>query len=265
MAEQQTAGFKAELNSEFFEAYLSAVDALADEAVVRIEEDGLQSAAVDPANVAMVEAQLSGQAFRLFDRSDSDFGVSTYKLHPLLEETDEDVASLDYDVDTRKLELRLGPYLYTHSTVSPDTVRDEPTIPDLDDLAFTGRVKIERLREAVDWFNTFAEHVKLGFDAANDELFMEAIEDRGNGSGTDDGVFQLERSELEGVRKPGEASSQFYLDYFSDIVAAVPDETVVQLRLGREMPFRLSYEIEGDDGESAGQVTFMQAPRIQSD
>lgn len=268
-AEQQT-GFTAEIDRRYFQNYIGAVDAIADEAPIKTTDSGIVSRAIDPANVAMVRAELENSAFLDIDGTDEAFGIRTRRVSELVDGPDESTVTLDYDDDTRKLNLGVGPYLYTHACIDPESLREEPNIPNMD-LAFAADINIERLREAIEWFDKFTTHVRVGFDSANDSFWMEAMErDRSGSVKTDDGVFEMERGDLDYVREIGEADSHFSLDYFKDIIGAVPENYPVTIRIGEEFPMELSYKIAWDgsspnEGMAHGEVTFVQAPRIQSD
>jgi len=60
---------------------------------------------------------------------------------------------------------------------------------------------------------------------------------------------------------PGPANSLFSLDYLKDMNRAIPSDAEVTVELGDEFPVKLHY----DFAEGLGAVTFMLAPRIQSD
>lgn len=267
---EQKPGFRGEVDSHYFEEYLSAVDSLVDEAVIRITDSGIETKAVDPANVAMVEAELGFGAFLESEGDKQEFGVGTRRLSELIADVEDSTVSLGFEPGPRKLNLGIGPYHYTHSCIDPESLREEPNIPEMD-LAFSADINIDQLRQAIEWFDEFTTHVRVGYDTANGKFWIEAMErDRSGSVQTDDGVFELDRSELEYVREVGEADSRFSLDYFKDIISAVPDGYPVTIRVGKEFPMELSYNIGWEEtgpgeGVSHGEVKFMQTPWIQSD
>ncbi|TKX77190.1 DNA polymerase sliding clamp, partial [Halorubrum sp. SD626R] len=59
----------------------------------------------------------------------------------------------------------------------------------------------------------------------------------------------------------GPADSLFSLDYLKDMNKAIPSDAEVTVELGEEFPVKLHYGF----AEGLGNVTFMLAPRIQSD
>jgi len=250
--------------------YLDATNALVDEAAVHANDDRLVTRAVDPANVAMVRAELSSSAFSERDGPEAAFGIDTRTIGNLVDGIDSAFLDLNYEPNTRKLKLASGPYRYTHAAHDPETIRIEPDIPDLD-LSFKATINSDQLREAVAWFDEFTTHVRVGYSPDEGTFWMRADERRGTGDiGTDDGAFELDRGELGYIDKSGYADSQFSVDYFRDIVNAIPEDRPVTVIMGEQFPMKLTYEIGWEEmgpneGFAHGEVTFFQAPRIQTD
>ncbi|RAW44079.1 DNA polymerase sliding clamp [Halorubrum sp. 48-1-W] len=252
------------------EEYLNALNALVDEAVIRITDTGLETRAVDPANVGMVGVDLSNTAFTENYAGEATFGINTRKLGALVERLDTAFLDLDYDAEFRKATIGCGPYTYTHATTNPDHVRNEPDIPDMD-LSFKATVNSDQLREAVEWFDEFTTHIRMGYAPDDGEFWMKADERMsGNKIGTDDGEWRLDRSELGYVDRCGRADSQFSIDFLRDMARAIPEDRPVTIRIGEEFPMKLTYEVGweetgANEGFAHGEVTFFLAPRIQSD
>jgi hypothetical protein len=242
--------------------YLGAVGALCDEATIEPHDGGLRTEGVDPANVALVRATLAVDAFETAPANGDPFGITVSKLNGLL--SDAETVGLSHDDDRRKLALTAGPYRYTHATIDPGHLRESDGPLEMD-LNFEAQLDGDRLREAVEWFDEFTTHIRVGYDPDGQRFWMEADERSGNSIGTDDGVFELTRDDLAAVRDHGHADSQFSADYFRDLVQAIPMGREVTLRVGEEFPMELSYPIHDSAGETCGRVEFMQAPRIQSD
>jgi proliferating cell nuclear antigen len=99
-----------------------------------------------------------------------------------------------------------------------------------------------------------SDHIALGVDA-DDELFY--VDAEGD---TDDVHLELTREDLIDL-VAGEARSLFSLDYLKDMNKAIPKDAEVEIELGEEFPVKLHFDI----AEATGQVTYMLAPRIQSD
>lgn len=260
--------FTATVDAYYLSEYLSAVDAIVDEMKVDVTETGFRTAAVDPANVAMVETSLHGSAFQdeITDAAAGQtIGLGNHVLVPVLEDAVATVVELAYDSDTRKLDIAFdrGRYQYTHGCLDPESIRQEPTIPEMD-LAFEADLNADYLRDAVQWVNEFTKRVRIGYDPDAETFWLEGQSD------IDHGVYEVDRGDLGAVRKAGAADSLYSLDYLTDIVEAIPPGRTVTVRVGEEFPLKLSYniydEITDNGGEEHhGEVMFMQAPRIQSD
>jgi proliferating cell nuclear antigen len=99
-----------------------------------------------------------------------------------------------------------------------------------------------------------SDHIALGVDPDAEEFYVDAEGD------TDDVHLELGREDLIDLTA-GEARSLFSLDYLKDMNKAIPKDAEVTMELGEEFPVKLHFGFaEGD-----GHVTFMLAPRSQSD
>ncbi|UBF23396.1 DNA polymerase sliding clamp PCNA [Haloarcula tailed virus 3] len=249
---------EASIDPEPFAQYLNAVSGLVDEAKVHIGPDGLRTEAVDPANVAMVAVELDADAFETAPTTEHTFGAYITRLLDILPR-EYGTVDLTYDPNQQKLDIRAGPYSYTYNALDPENVRKEPDLPDMD-LNFEGTINSDLLKEAIEWFDHYTTHVRMGYDPVDQRFWMDAMErDRKGDPKTDDGGFSLDRAQLDGVEQVGEANSHFSMDYLRERVDVFPEDTQVTLRVGKEFPMNMFYGIEN------GEVEFMMAPRIQSD
>jgi proliferating cell nuclear antigen len=163
------------------------------------------------------------------------------------------LVELELNEETRKLRIQIGGLEYTLALIDPDSIRQEPDIPDLDlpaEITLQGR-DIDRAVTAADMVS---DHIALGVDVEDEHFYVDAKGD------TDDVHFQLDRVDLIDL-EVGEAHSLFSLDYLKDMNKAIPKDAEVRIELGEEYPVKLHFSI----AEDQGQVTFMLAPRIQSD
>jgi proliferating cell nuclear antigen len=99
-----------------------------------------------------------------------------------------------------------------------------------------------------------SDHIALGVDADAEEFYVEAEGD------TDDVHLTLDRDDLIAL-SAGDAHSLFSLDYLKDMNKAIPKDAEVTVELGEEFPVKMHF----DFAEGHGQVTYMLAPRIQSE
>jgi proliferating cell nuclear antigen len=164
-----------------------------------------------------------------------------------------DLIQLELDEETRKLHIQIEGLSYTLALIDPDSIRQEPDIPDLDlpaEIVLEGN-QMDRGIKAADMVS---DHIRLHVDEEEEAFYIEAEGD------TDDVDLKIGSDELISLQA-GPADSLFSLDYLKDMNKAIPSDAEVTIELGEEFPVKLHYEF----GEGMGHVTYMLAPRIQSD
>ncbi len=246
--------FKAIVSSGTLRAALDSVSVLVDECKIRLDEDELTIRAVDPANVGMVDLSLDTAAFESYETDGGVIGVNLSRLEEIAKMADSDqLVHLELDEETRKLHIEFDGLEYTLALIDPDSIRQEPDLPDLDlaaEIVIEGR-DIDRAVKAADMVS---DHIALGVDPEAETFYVDAQGD------TDDVHLELTREDLIDL-SPGDAHSLFSLDYLKEMNKAIPKDAEVTIELGEEFPVKLHFDI----AEGQGNVTFMLAPRIQSD
>jgi proliferating cell nuclear antigen len=246
--------FKAIVSAETLTDALDSVSVLVDECKIRLEDDGLEIRAVDPANVGMVDLRLAADAFESYETDGGVVGVNLARLEEFAGMADSgQLIELELDEETRKLHIQIEGLEGTLALIDPDSIRQEPDLPELDlpaEIVLEG-ADIDRAVTAADMVS---DHIALGVDA-DDELFY--VDAEGD---TDDVHLELGAADLIALT-PGDARSLFSLDYLKDMNKAIPKDAEVTMELGQEFPVKLHFDI----AEGYGKVTYMLAPRIQSD
>ena len=246
--------FKAIVDAETLGDTLDSVGVLVEECKVHLEEDGLSIRAVDPANVGMVDLELDAAAFESYEADGGLIGVDLSRLKDIAKMADRgQLVELELDEETRKLHIQMEGLEYTLALIDPDSIRQEPDIPDLD-LASEIVIEGSDIDRSVTAADMVSDHIALGVDEADEIFYVDAEGD------TDDVHFELSREDLIDLQ-PGAAHSLFSLDYLGDLNKAIPADAAVTVELGEEFPVKLHFEI----AEGAGRVMYMLAPRIQSD
>ncbi|ELZ54602.1 MULTISPECIES: DNA polymerase sliding clamp [Halorubrum] len=246
--------FKAIVGASTFQDALDSVSVLVDECKIRLNEEELSIRAVDPANVGMVDLTLEAAAFESYDADGGVIGVNLARLEDIAGMANSgDLIHLELDEETRKLHIEIDGLSYTLALIDPDSIRQEPDIPDLD-LASEIVVEGAQLDRGIKAADMVSDHIRLRVDEADEAFFIEAEGD------TDDVNLKLDREDLIALTA-GAADSLFSLDYLKDMNKAIPSDAEVTVELGEEFPVKLHYGF----AEGLGNVTFMLAPRIQSD
>ncbi|WP_136688810.1 DNA polymerase sliding clamp [Halorhabdus amylolytica] len=246
--------FNAIVSADTLRAALDSVSVLVEECKLRLEDDGLHIRAVDPANVGMVDLFLEAAAFESYETDGGVIGVNLSRLEDIagMAETDQ-LIHLELDEETRKLEIAIDGLEYTLALIDPDSIRQEPDLPDLDlaaEIVLEGR----DLDRAVTASDMVSDHIALGVEETDELFYVDAEGD------TDDVHLELDRGDLIDLTA-GPARSLFSLDYLKDMNKAIPSDAEVRMELGEEFPVKMHFDI----AEGQGSVTYMLAPRVQSD
>jgi len=246
--------FKAIVNASTLRDSLDAVSVLVDECKIRLNEEELSIRAVDPANVGMVDLTLEAAAFKSYEADGGVIGVNLDRLEDIagMAESD-DLVHLKLDEETRKLHIEVEGLSYTLALIDPDSIRQEPDIPDLD---LPAEITLEgaQLNRGIKAADMVSDHIRLRVDEGDETFHIEAEGD------TDDVDLELTSEGLIALQA-GPADSLFSLDYLKDMNKAINADAEVRVELGEEFPVKLHYEF----AEGLGNVTFMLAPRIQSE
>jgi proliferating cell nuclear antigen len=246
--------FKAIVRSGTLLAALDSVSVLVDECKIRLGEDKLTIRAMDPANVGMVNLGLDVSAFESYETDGGVIGVDLTRLEDIASMANaDDLIHLELDEETRKLQIKIDGLEYTLALIDPDSIRQEPDLPDLDLPALVvieGR-DIDRAVKAADMVS---DHIALGVDPDDEYFYVDAEGD------TDDVHFELDRDDLIDLTA-GDAHSLYSLDYLKNMNKAIASDAEVSTELGEEFPVKLHFDI----AEGQGNVTFLLAPRRLSD
>ena len=245
--------FNAIVRAETLQATLDSVGVLVDECKIHLDDGGIEIRAVDPANVGMVDLSLSAEAFESYEADGGLIGVNLVRLQDIAGMADSDqLVHLELDEETRKLHISIDGLEYTLALIDPESIREEPDLPDLD-LAATIVIEGRDIDRAVTAADMVSDHIELGVNEAEEVFYVKAQGD------TDDVHLELDADDLIDL-VVGPASSLFSLDYLQDMNKAIPKDTEVTMELGDEYPVKLHFDI----AEGEGSVTYMLAPRIQS-
>ena len=253
-AESETT-FSAIADAGVLQTFIEAQRTIVNEAKLHLDEDGLHVTAVDPANVAMVDASVDAAAFEAYDATGGLIGVDLSRLEDVLGFANAgDLVHLELNAETRKLEIEVDGLSYTLALIDPQSVRQEPDIPELD---LSARVVFEgaELTRGIDAVDLVTDHIRFEADPDSKEF---AISGEGD---TDDVSVTLDREDLIDAQVDDGAASLFSLDYFKDLKSAIPGDAEVKMRLGTEFPVKTSFTTE----EGTVDVLYMVAPRITSE
>lgn len=259
--------FEAKIDATALRECIESITAIVDEGKLRIAEDGLKLWAVDPANVAMVSFALQSDAFDDFrfaakevesgaegtteSKAETEIGIDFVKLLGILGIGGREEVELELDEHAQKLFTRMGSLAYTISLLDPSSLRKEPKVPELE-FPVQVIIETEEFRRTIRAAEKIGDHIVLGVDG--EVFYMEA-------------EGEMDKLRL-GLRKeqlihltPGTLHSLYSLDYISAMSKGMSHTENVTLNLGKDYPLQIEFEV----AEGKGKVSYLLAPRIESE
>ncbi|MBM4237562.1 MAG: proliferating cell nuclear antigen (pcna) [Euryarchaeota archaeon] len=242
----------AKVRSETLKGIVDVVSTLVDEAKFNITSDKLALKAVDPAHVAMVNLTVQKSAFEEYSADDNEIGIDLDKMKEVLRLSKAgEIIQLEQDEDRNRLVINVGNITRRMNLVDTTGMSD-PKVPNIN-LPAKVAVGSEELQKGIKAAESVSDHIALTASPDGFEMFSEGD--------TDSVSLKLAKDLLVSLECKENVRSLFPLDYFSNMVRAIPPGTVVKLSLGNDYPVKLEFEIA--DGK--GEVNYLLAPRIESD
>lgn len=245
--------------------FLNSIARVVDEAKVHVDERGLSVCAVDPANVFMGEVALQADAFNTFNLAEeTTLGVPLGNLQSAVRRARKNSDDeLTLSIQDRELTATVSRGYENNDVVSqstvglidPDSIRQEPDIPDLNrdvSLSLDANAFTDALSYAV---GGPSEHVSIKTQQINQHATALYL------SGETD--TRSESIAISDVNTDASAESVFSYDYMKEILGGIGDvdPESVGIELGDEFP--ISIEMDGADGDM--RAHYLLAPRVRSD
>lgn len=244
--------FQAKIRSDALKGIVNIISTLVDEAKLNVSPDGIGLKAVDPAHVAMVELDVRKAAFESYLADDTQIGIDLDKIKEVLRLTASgDIIDMEQDEERGRLVVRVGNITRRMNMVDTSSMSD-PKVPQLS-LPVSVEVSVSEIQKGIRAAESVSDHIALTADADGFELSCEGDTDSVN--------LRLDKAKLVGLTVSEKARSLFPLDYFSNLVKAIPSDTVVRIDLGNDYPVKIHFDL----AEGNTSVGYLLAPRIESD
>ncbi|MCK4365806.1 MAG: proliferating cell nuclear antigen (pcna) [Thermoplasmatales archaeon] len=244
--------FNAKVKSEVLKGIIDVTSPLVNEAKFNITPKGISLRAVDPAHVAMVDLTVKDKAFEEFKATEMELGIDMDKLAGIMRlSTSGDMVSLDYDEDTNRLVVKIGNLVRKMGLIDTAGMPD-PKMPNLN-LPAKVVLKASELSQGVRASEAVSDHLALTVNKDNFELFAEGDTDTVN--------LKLPKNLLVDLNTNTKCKSLFSIDYFSNMIKPVRGEDPITIMIGNDNPIKVEFDI----AEKKGHVTYLLAPRIESE
>ena len=244
--------FNAKIKADIIKGIIDVTSPLVNEAKFNVTSKGLTLRAVDPAHVAMVDLELKSAAFEEYKADDMELGIDLDKLSGIMKLANaEDLVSLEYDEESNRLIVKIGNLVRRMGLIDTAGMPDSK-VPHLE-LPAKAIVKASELSKGVRASEAVSDHLSLSIDKDSFELAAEGDTDTVN--------LKLPKSLLVELHAPGKFKSLFSIDYFSNMIKPVRGDDTITINLGNDNPIRVDFDI----AEKNGHVTYLLAPRIESE
>lgn len=244
--------FTAKVKSEVLKGIIDVTSPLVNEVKFNITPKGISLRAVDPAHVAMVDLHVDGNAFEEFKAKEMELGIDMDKLGSIMRlSSSGDIVSLDYDEESNRLIVKIGNLVRRMGLIDTAGMPD-PKMPNLK-LPAKVKLKASELTQGVRASEAVSDHLALTVNTDNFELFAEGDTDTVN--------LKLPKDLLMDLNVSSKCRSLFSIDYFSNMIKPVRGDDPITIHLGNDNPIRVEFDI----AESKGHVTYLLAPRIESE
>ena len=233
--------FSADLKSDTLKGLVNIISTLIDEVKFTITPEGMTLKAVDAAHVAMIEMEVEKCAFDKYEAEDCEIGLDLDKVKDVLKlAASGDVIGMEQDDTHGRLVFKVGNITRRMNLVDTTTMSD-PKVPQ---LSLTAKISlpVDELQKGIRAADKISDHITLKAGPGYFDMFCE---------GDTDSVSL----HLDG------ASVEFPLDYFSNIIKAIPAGTTVMVELDNDYPVKLVFSLA--DGNA--RVNYLLAPRIESE
>jgi len=244
--------FNAKVKSEVLKGIIDVTSPLVNEVKLNVTSKGISLRAVDPAHVAMVDLEVKNKAFEEYKANDMELGIDMDKLGAIMRlASPSDIVSIEYDENANRLIVKIGNLVRKMGLIDTAGMPD-PKMPNLN-LPSKIVLKASELTQGVRASETVSDHLALTVNKDNFELFAEGDTDTVN--------LKLPKDLLEELKTTGKCKSLFSIDYFSNMIKPVKGENPITIMLGNDNPIRVEFDI----ADKSGHVTYLLAPRIESE
>jgi len=244
--------FSAKVKSDVLKGIIDVTSPLVNEVKFNITPKGISLRAVDPAHVAMVDLEVESKAFEEFKADNMELGIDIDKLSSIMRlSSSDDVVQLDYDEESNRLIIKIGNLVRRMGLIDTAGMPD-PKMPNIS-LPAKVVIKASELNQGVRASEAVSDHLALTVNKDNFELYAEGDTDTVN--------LKLPKDLLLELDAPSKCKSLFSIDYFSNMIKSVKGEDPITILLGNDNPIRVEFNI----AENKGHVTYLLAPRIESE
>ena len=236
-------------NPRLFSDVIGIISELVNEVKIKINKEGMNIVAIDPANVAMVVFKLPAPAFSKLEVEEESIGVNLESLKPILKRCSFG-SSLIMKTEDNYLKIEISDRIKREFTLSLiDLDRKDKPIPSLE---FATRIEINSLDllEAIEDCSIVAD--SCSFEASSDRfsIFGKGSLNSANLSYSSDEAY---------IESPNKSKSKYSLEYLIKMIKASKLTEKTTLNFSNDYPLKMDFKTP------LMELSFILAPRVETD
>jgi len=240
---------------KYFKDSISIISELVTEAKFKVNQDGLELVAMDPANVAMVIFKLLSSSFTEYSaKKPEEIAINLNNLKQILRRAKaDDVLTLE-TTDDNKLKIQLKSDTVRSFSIPTLEIEDkEQKVPELR-FPIVVEADSDLLSEAIEDVSVVAESVT--FLGEKDQLSVKAEGDLSKA------FIEIKPSERTVIKTDSESKfkAKYSLEYLKKMINGGKLSKTVSLHFNTDYPLKLEYKVT-----DILSLSFILAPRVDND
>ena len=240
---------------KYFKESVSIISELVSEAKFKVNVDGLELVAMDPANVAMVIFKLLSSSFTQYEiKQPEEIAINLNNLKQILRRAKgDDILSLETTEDNKlKVQLKSNT-IRSFSIPTLDMEDKEQRVPELS-FPIVIETKAQVLAEAIEDVSVVAESVT--FLGESGQLLVKAEGDLSKA------LIEIKQDEDTTIKTTfgGKFKAKYSIEYLRKMIAGGKLSENVSLQFNSDYPLKLEYKVT-----DRLLMSFILAPRVDND
>jgi len=244
--------FQVKVKANVLKDLIDVTSPLVNEVKLNITKDSISLRAVDPAHVAMVDLSINSDAFEDYKAEDLELGIDMDKFAGImrLAGSDDDIF-MEFDQKQNRLIIKIGNLVRKMALIDTAGMPD----PKMPTLELPGKVTLRasELNKGIKASESISDHLAITMKKDSFQLYAEGD--------TDTVDLTIPKDLLVDLTATSKIKSLFSIDYFSNMIKSVKANEDVTIFLGNDNPTRVEFDV----AQSKGHVTYLLAPRIESE
>ena len=244
--------FQVKVKANVLKDLIDVTSPLVNEVKLNITKDSISLRAVDPAHVAMVDLSITSDAFEDYKAEDLELGIDMDKFAGImrLAGSDDDIF-MEFDQKQNRLIIKIGNLVRKMALIDTAGMPD----PKMPTLELPGKVilRASELNKGIKASESISDHLAITMKKDCFQLYAEGD--------TDTVDLTIPKDLLVDLTATSKIKSLFSIDYFSNMIKSVKANEDVTIFLGNDNPTRVEFDV----AQSKGHVTYLLAPRIESE